>query len=90
MRFRRWLTAVLVATLVATGVGAAFPREARADSPLDPWILLFILLEGDPDTPDLIVKNGSGDTVVTFEAMDGSKKAVYLIQGSLGSILRLL
>jgi len=90
MGVRRWLTALLVATLVVTGVAAAFPREARADSPLDPWILFLILLEGDPDTPDLIVKNGSGDPVITFEAMDGTQKVVYMIQGSLGSFFRLL
>ncbi|MFN0150603.1 MAG: hypothetical protein ACKVU1_07830 [bacterium] len=90
MRVRRWLTALLVTIVISSGVSAAFPREARADAPLDPWILYLILLEGDPDTPDLIVKNDSGDPVFTFEAMDGTQKIIYLIQGSLGSILRLL
>ncbi len=90
MRVRRWLTALLVTIVIVAGVSAAFPRDARADSPLDPWILYIIMLEGDPDTPDLIVKNGSGDPVMTFEAMDGAQKVVYLIQGSLGSVFRLL
>lgn len=85
MRVRRWLTALLVTIVIVAGVSAAFPREARADSPLDPWILLILLLEGDPDTPDLIVKNGSGESVVTVEGTDGAQKAVDVIPGSLGS-----
>ena len=69
MSARRGLAGFFAAIAIAAALTVTAPPNAHADSPLDPWILLLIR-EGDPDTPDLIVKGPDGsDTVVKSDGL---------------------
>ena len=69
MSARRGLAGFLAAVAVAATLTVTAPPTAHADWELDMWILVLIR-EGDPDTPDLIVKGPDGsDTVVSADGL---------------------
>ena len=89
MSARRGLAGFLAAVAIAAALTVTAPPIAHADWTLDLWIQILIR-EGDPDTPDLIVKGPDGsDTVVKA---DGLTEDEFLSQFKeiLGSIVAAL
>jgi hypothetical protein len=69
MSARRGLAGFLAAMAIAAAMTVTAPPNAHADWQLDIWIQI-LMREGDPDTPDLIVKGPDGsDTVVKAEGL---------------------
>jgi hypothetical protein len=77
MSARRGLAGFLAAMSIAAALTVTAPANAHADWQLDLWIQILIR-EGDPDTPDLIVKGADGNDV-TVEA-DGLTQDQFMSQ----------
>jgi hypothetical protein len=69
MSARSGLAGFFAAVAIAAALTVTAPPTAHADWQLDLWIQILIR-EGDPDTPDLIVKGADGnDRVVDADGL---------------------
>jgi hypothetical protein len=87
----RWIARAAAVLLIVLAVAVAPAGTARAEIEIPPWILMFLLCEGDPDTPDLndIQKPGtSPDTQSGGDSQTGTVPISDIVTTTIETWLR--